>query len=177
MKTTIILLGLSLAGGSLFLIGCSKSGKSGPGANNGNGPTASSPNGGSATAGPVDLKIKWQTGKVYDMEMDLNQATDINVPGQPVHQELKLTQGLHYSPLKDLDSGRFQVQLEFERQSLDLTQNGKELLSFDSSQNTPIDTDSKAPPLATVMRAMLGVPSITPLPPMGQSKRLMGSIP
>ena len=154
---TLLSLSLSLAGGSLFLTCCSKSAKSGPGANNSSSPAASSANGGSAAAGPVDLKIKWQTGKVYNMEMDLNQATDINVHGQPVHQVMKLTQGLHYSPLKDLDAGRFQVQLEFERQNFDFTQNGKDLLSFDSTQNTPTDTDGKIP-LGTVMRAMLGVP-------------------
>ena len=155
-KTIITLLSLSLAGSSLFLIGCSKSGTSGPATNSA---SASSANGnsGSAAAGPIALKIKWQTGKVYDMEMNLNQDTDINVPEQPLHQQMKLTQGFHYSPLKDLDAGRFLVQLEFERQNFDLSQNGKELVSFDSTQNTPTETDSKVP-LGTVMRAMLNVP-------------------
>ena len=163
-KTIIALLSLSLAAGSLFLVGCSKSGKSGPGTNtsstsSSSSPAASSANGGgSAAAGPVDLKIKWQTGKVYDMEMDVNQDTEINARGGPAHQEMKLTQGLRYSPLKDLDSGRYQVQMEFYRQSIDFTQNGRKLLSFDSTQNTPSDPNNGAPPVAPVMRAMLGAP-------------------
>lgn len=145
MKTIVIL----FAGSLLCLVGCSKS--------NGNRPAASSANGGSA-AGPVDLKIKWQTGKKYDMEMALNQSSDINVPNQPIHQELKLTQDFHYSPLKDLDNGGHQVEMEFDRQNFDLNQNGKELLNFDSTQNTPIDKSSPVASVAAAMRAMLGVP-------------------
>lgn len=145
MKTFVIL----FAGSLLCVAGCSKK--------SGNSPSASNANGGSA-AGPVDLKIKWQTGKKYDMEMALNQSSDINVPNQPIHQELKLTQDFHYSPLKDLDNGGHQVEMEFDRQNFDLNQNGKELLNFDSTQNTPIDKSSPVGSVASAMRAMLGVP-------------------
>lgn len=164
MKTIAIFLSLSLAGSSLALVGCSKSSNSGPGANNsnsnnsGSSSAASSASASGGGSGPVDLKIKWQIGKVYDMSMDLHQSTDINVPGQPVHQELKLTQGLNYTPLKELDNGGHQVRLQFARQNLDLNQNGKEILNYDSSQSTPIATNGPAASVSAAMHAMLGAP-------------------
>lgn len=154
MKKIIVLLSVAVAGSSLCLLGCSKA-KNSPMAGNS---TTSDANGGSAAAGPTDLRIKWQAGKEYDMEMNLKQATDLNVPGQPVHTDLKLTQGLHYSPLKDLDNGGHQVEMEFDRENVDVSQNGKEVLSYDSTQKTPIAPNSPAAPVAAVMQAMLGVP-------------------
>jgi hypothetical protein len=156
MKTFSILLTFSLTGSSLFLLGCSKSKKLEPQANS-NSPANSSANGGSAAAGPVDLTIKWQAGKQYDMEMDLKQSLDINAPNRPVHQELKLTQGLQYSPLKDLDDGRHQLEMEFESQDFEFTQNGRKMMSYDTTQNAPVETNSAAAPVAAVLRAMLGV--------------------
>lgn len=158
MKKIVVFVTATIAFGLLLLPGCSKSNKTAPTVNNDTSMAASTTNGGSATAGPVDLKIKWQTGKKYDMEMDLNQVTDINVPGQPIHQELKLTQVLNYAPVKDLDNGGHQVELEFNRQNFDLSQNGKEILNYDSSQKTPTQPDSPAAPVAAAMQAMLGVP-------------------
>jgi Family of unknown function (DUF6263) len=160
MKTIAFRLTVVVTCSTLMLLGCSKSNKSGPVANNGDSSAASSANGGSATSGPITLKITWHTGKKYDMEMDLNRSMDMNLPGQPNHQVTvtKLTQGLRYSPVKDLDSGGHQVELEFTSQNLDITQNGKELLSYDSTQNTPIKPDSPAAPVAAAMQAMLGAP-------------------
>src|SRR5215469_14356985 len=130
MKTNVILLTVTVAASSLILLGCSKSNKPGSVVNTNN-PSA-------AAAGPTDLKLKWQVGKRYDMQMNLNQSTDINVPGRPTGQELKLTQGFHYSPLKDLGNGRNQVRMEFDQQIFSLSQGGKEVLSFDSTQKAPI---------------------------------------
>jgi hypothetical protein len=150
MNKIAILIVLCSAG-SLALAGCSKS-------KNGSANSAgSNANGGGPAA---DLKIKWQAGKRYDMEMNLDQVSDISVPNQPIQQGLKLTQGLHYSPLKALDNGGNTVQLEFDSQNLSFTQNGKELVSYDSSDNAPIPTNSPAAPIAAVMRAMLNVPLV-----------------
>lgn len=154
MKKIVIL----LAGSSLILLGCSKSNQPAPGAGNGSRPAGSSASGGAAAAGPTALKMKWQTGKEYDMDMNLNQSTDINYPGHPIQQQLKLTQGLSYSPIKDLDNGGHLVELKFTRQNIDLTQNGKDIVSYDSTQKTPVQSDSPAAPVAAAMGAMLDVP-------------------
>jgi hypothetical protein len=155
MKTTVIVLSVFLAGSAVFLFGCSKASKPGPIPTNGSQSASSS---GSAAAGPIDLKLKWQTGKQYDMQMNLDQSSDINVPNQPIHQDLKMMQDLHYSPLKDLGDGGHQVELEFDRENLNLTQNGKEIVSYDSTQKTASQPNSPAGPVAAVMGAMLGVP-------------------
>lgn len=153
----ILILTISFAGGALLLAGCSKSQKSGPAANNNN-PATSVAGAGATANGPTELKIKWQTGNRYAMEMDLDQFTDITVRGQPIHTEVKMTQGLHYSPLKDLNDGGHQVEMEFDRQNLDVNQNGKDVLSYDSTSKAPIEPNSPAAPVAAVMSAMLGVP-------------------
>lgn len=160
MKTITVRLAVTVACSSLMLLGCSKSNKSGPAANTGDNSAASSANGGSAASGPIALKIKWQAGKKYDMEMDLNRSMNVDVPGQqePQVTVTKLTQGLRYSPVKDLDTGGHQVELEFTSQNLDMTQNGKELVSYDSTQKTPIETNGPAAPVAAAMQAMMGAP-------------------
>jgi hypothetical protein len=137
------------AAGSLALCGCSKSKNGSSTGSNGNG------------GGPAaELKVKWQAGKRYDMEMDLNQSSDIAVPNRPINQVMKLTQGLNFMPLTNLDNGGSQVQMEIDSQNLSFTQNGRELVSFDSSDNTPVPTNGAAGPVAAVMRAMLNVPLV-----------------
>ena len=149
MKNITFLFSLALAAGSLAFVGCSKSGSS----NN-----SSGSGGSSASSTPVDLKLKWEIGKHYDMAMNLDQQMDYNVPGRPVHQGLKLTQGFQYLPLKDLDNGGHQVQLEFNRQNMDVNQNGKDVLNYDTSQSAPVETNGPAGMVAAAMHAMLGVP-------------------
>jgi hypothetical protein len=153
----VIVLSLSLAGGSLFLLGCSKSANSGPAANN-NSPEAASANGGATASGPTELKIKWQAGKVYDMVMNLKQSTDVNVPGQPVQTELTLSQELHYSPLADADSGGQRVEVKFENQKIDIIQNSQDVLNYDSGGTTPVQPKSPAAPVAAAIHAMMDVP-------------------
>lgn len=147
----IVIITVLCAAGSLALVGCSKS-KNGSTSSGG-----SNANGGGPAA---DLKVKWQAGKRYDMEMDLNQSSDIAVPNRPINQVMKLTQGLHFSPLTNLDNGGSQVQMEIDSQSLSFSQNGKELVSFDSNDSAPVPTNSAARPVAAVMRAMLNVPLV-----------------
>ncbi|MGH7943349.1 MAG: hypothetical protein ACREFR_20000, partial [Limisphaerales bacterium] len=136
MKTIIIFLGISLAGGCLFLAGCSKSGTgvSAPGNSNSNSNSAAAPSGagGSAESRPVEMKLKWQIGKRYNMQIKLDRSTDMTVDGQSVQREIKLTQDFHYLPLKKLDNGGYQVELDFDRQNFDLFQNGTEMVKVDT---------------------------------------------
>jgi hypothetical protein len=174
MKKIVTLLSVAFAGSSLILPGCSKSQKSEPIANGTNSMATSSAEGGATATGPIDLKMKWQVGKQYDMEMDLNQVTDINMPGRPIHQGLKLTQGLDYSPLKNLDNGGNQLQLEFDHQNFGLSQNGKDVLSYDSTQKAPIQPDSPVAPVAAAMHAMLGVPLVYTIAADGTVEKIDG---
>jgi hypothetical protein len=167
MGSIAVLLGVCLAGSALVLSGCSKS-KSTASSSGGS-------NGGGGSSAPVTLKLKWQIGKRYDMQMDLNQSSDIDVPGQPIHQILKLTQGLNYSPLKELDGGGHQVQVKFDSQNLNLTQNGRQLVSFDSNDTTPAATNGPSAAVGSVMRAMLGVPLIYTFGADGKVESIVGT--
>ena len=175
MKKTVILVTLCLAGIALLASGCSKSKKAGPSAND-NGAGGSSANGGAAANGPTDLKLKWQTGKRYDMEMDLNQSSDTDIPNRPASRtDIKLTQGFHYSLLKDLPNGGTQVELEFDRQNFSLTQDDKEIINYDSTQKTPDDPNSPAGPVGKAMNAMLDVPLDYTLAPDGTVQTIDGT--
>lgn len=160
MKTITVHLAVTVACSFFMVLGCSKSNKSGPAANNGTSSATASANGGSGASGPIALKIRWQAGKKYDMEMDLNRSMNVDVPGQPGSQVTvtKMTQGLRYSPVKDLDSGGHQVELQFTSQMLNMTQNGKEIVSYDSAQKTQIEPNSPAAPVAAAMQAMMAAP-------------------
>lgn len=158
MKKLVVLLTLGLTGALLALPGCSKSQKAEPLPNTSNSATADNANGGSAAAGPVELKIQWKLGRKYDMEVALNQSTDIKMADQPIHQDFKLTQDLDYSPLIDLDNGGHEVAMKFTRQALAVTEDGNPIVSFDSGQTMPAKMNNATALVAAGMRAMLNVP-------------------
>jgi Family of unknown function (DUF6263) len=165
MRSITVLVALCLAGSAALLSGCSKS-KTG-------GSSSSGSNGGGSSA-PVTLKIKWQVGKQYPMQMVLDQAQDIDLGRQQVHQKLNLTQGFHYSPLTNLDNGGSQVQMEFDSQNLSFNQNGQEMLSYDTSGSTPIHTNRQTGPIAAVMHAMLNAPIVYTFGADGQLESMDG---
>jgi Family of unknown function (DUF6263) len=158
MKKIAISLTFCLATGLLLSIGCSKSKKVSWSANSGGNQAASSGSASSATNGPTDLTIRWNDGKKYALEMSLDQDMQMNTGTQPFQQHLKITQGLHMTPLKALDDGGHQVEMEFDSQKFDLAQNGHDIITFDSTQHTSADPNSPAATAAKVMRSMLGVP-------------------
>jgi hypothetical protein len=170
MKKIIILLTFCFVSSSLFLLGCSKSNKAVPLANGGNSQAAGN-NAASAPNGPVDMKIKWQTGKQYPAEMDLTENTDINIPNRPLHQQLTLTQGMHFTPLNDTADGGHQFEMEFDRQSMDYAQNGNDQVNYDSTKSSPADANN---PVATVIQAMLGLPLDYSIGPDGTVEKIDG---
>ncbi len=154
MKKLGVILPLCVVAGAVLLAGCSKSRNAAatPG-NNGNGADATLASG--ASDKPVDMRIKWTVGKKYPMRIEVSQSTKTDVPDQPqpVAQEMKLTQGFDISALKALDNGGRQLELEFETESMDVSQGDHNVLSFDSLQNPAQDGSS---PVAPVLRAMIG---------------------
>ena len=150
MKKTIahLLLGI-VAGGLLLSSGCSKPKK--PAVASGS--SADSTAAAAAADRPVDMKIKWVVGKKYAMRMEFAQGTETKVPNQPepVKQEVNMTQDFNFSALKQLDNGGWELQLEFENQTMDVTQGGHSVLSFDSNEKAAQETNN---PIAPILRAM-----------------------
>ena len=89
------------------------------------------------------------------MRIELAQSTKTEVPDQPqpVVQEMNLTQGFDISALKELENGGRQLELKFESESMDVSQGGQSVLSFDSLQSPALDANN---PVAPVLRAMIG---------------------
>ncbi len=105
--------------------------------------------------GPVFLKIYWDTGKHYAMNVTMDQGTETQVPGlaQPVSEKVKLNQKFGITPVKRLDDGGWQLEFKFENQAMDASRAGQTTLVFDSAQDQASDTNSL---LAPVLRAMVG---------------------
>jgi hypothetical protein len=152
MKKIITLVSLAALAGGVLLSGCSKPKK--PATPSG-GSDVSSAAAAAAADGPVDMKIKWAAGKSFAMRMDLDQGTEMKVPNQPdpVKQQVKLTQNFNLGALKKLDNGGWELQLEFENETLDVSTGGHSVLTFDSNENPAQETNN---PAAAILRAMVG---------------------
>lgn len=151
MKKIVILLSLVAVAGSALLSGCSKPKKAATQSGN----SADSSATAVAANGPVDMRIKWTAGKTFAMRMELNQGTEMKVPNQPdpVKQEVKLSQNFSLSALKKLDNGGWELELEFENETMEVLQGGRSVLSFDSNEKPAQETNN---PVAPILRAMVG---------------------
>jgi len=86
--------------------------------------------------------------------MELNQDIAMKTPNQADQGalEVKLAQDFNLSAIKQLDNGGWELGLEFENQTMDVSQGGHTLLSFDSAQSSAQETN----PVAPMLRAMIG---------------------
>ena len=87
---------------------------------------------------PAPMRIQWIVGKKYSARMDLDQGTESTMAGQSVKSEVKWAQDFTISPLKKLDTGGWQLELEFDNETIDVWQGGQHLMSFTSAESTPL---------------------------------------
>jgi len=158
MKKPLLFLVFGMVAAGALLSGCSKA-KTPPPAATGQADAGSATADAGATAvpdGPVELKIKWAAGKTFPMRMSLNQTVQTKVPGQSeaAAMEVKIAQDFNLSAIKQLENGGWELELKFENQTMDISQGGKQLLSFDTAQSSAADTNN---PAAAILRAMIGV--------------------
>jgi RNA polymerase sigma factor (sigma-70 family) len=105
------------------------------------------------TDGPAEMRINWMVGKKYAMHMQLDQSTEPTSPNQQQPKsEVNVAQDFDISPLKNLDDGGRQLELEFESEAIDVSQDGNKMLSFDSAQNPAQDASS---PIGLMLRLMI----------------------
>jgi len=151
MKKHVIILSLSVMACGLLLSGCSKSKTAATQSGNSADSTLAS----GASDNPVEMRINWAVGRKYPMRMELDQTTRTEVPDQPqpVVQGVKISQGFDMSVLKALDNGGRELELQFESQTMDVSQGDRSVLSFNSLQDSAQDANN---PVAPVLRAMIG---------------------
>ena len=85
---------------------------------------------------PVEMKLKWQTGKRYGERLEATITSDANLPGQsqPMKSELELGQDFALSAIKELDNGGRELELELSGTTIDVKSGGVTAMSFDSKQ-------------------------------------------
>jgi hypothetical protein len=171
-RTLAVIISAGVLAGALFLCGCSKSANPTSSASSGN--STSSTNAEFASPdSPVDMQIKWTTGRKYPMHIELEQISKTDVPGQPqpVAQDLKLAQDFNLSALKPLDNGGQQLELTFENETMNILLGDRSVLSFDSTQDPSQDTNN---PVAPVLRAIIGARIEYFTGPNGEYQRMEG---
>ncbi|HUC84743.1 MAG TPA: DUF6263 family protein [Candidatus Acidoferrales bacterium] len=104
----------------------------------------------------AELKFNWLVGKTYSLRMELTQSTETKTSGQaqPEAAVLKLAQDFDISSLQALEDGGRQLELKIANETLEASDNGRPLFSFDSTQ--PTASDAKNP--VALLGMMIGVP-------------------
>ena len=113
------------------------------------------PTGSAAERAPVVMQTQWQIGKKYLMHLEDLQTTETKNPGQvkPVKQIQNQTETFYFFPVKKLDSGGWQLQLEFDSLSLVVTNGNRKAFAADSTQNPSQDVRN---PVGARLRKMTG---------------------
>jgi Family of unknown function (DUF6263) len=151
MKKLVVIFSICAMAICILSCGCSKSKNAADQLGNTTDSSAAS----SAASDPAEMKIKWNVGKKYTMRMEFSQDTETKLPNQPgpTKSEVSMSQDFSISPIKLLDNGGWQLELEFEDETMDVSQGGRKVLSFDSTQSPAADTNN---PVGPVLRAMIG---------------------
>ena len=142
MKRFNAILSLSVAVTCALFAGCSKS-KDMPASPSGTEKVSTD------ASGPVEMKVKWVVGKRYDQEMTMNQTAHMTIPGmaQPMDQNMTMDQTFAMSALKALPDGGAELELKFSGQKVESKMGGKVVMSFDSSNDSPSDTNNPVAPI------------------------------
>ena len=101
--------------------------------------------GSDAERGPVEMQIKWQAGKKYVMHNENIQAE--------TKQVQKMTENYSLSLVRELDNGGWQLELEFDALTLEVTVGGRKVFSADSTQKPAQDAGN---PMGARLRKMVG---------------------
>ncbi len=104
---------------------------------------------------PVEMQIQWLTGKKYLMHKEDIQTMETKDPGQakPVKQVQKKTEDFCFYPVRKLDNGGWQLQLEFESLALAVTMGDRKVFEADSTQKPAQDARN---PVGARLRKMTG---------------------
>ena len=109
-----------------------------------------------ANAGdPVEMRIKWEVGKRYLERVEMSQVMNMNMPGsaEPMKQEMKQSQDIGISALKERDGGGDELEMEFLSMTMDMKMGGTSLMSYDSKQG---GQDNSGNPAAAILGKMVG---------------------
>ncbi|HEX7578077.1 MAG TPA: sigma-70 family RNA polymerase sigma factor, partial [Verrucomicrobiae bacterium] len=113
------------------------------------------PKGSAAERAPVVMETKWQIGKKYLMHKEDIQTMEMTNPGwpKPVEQVQKKIQDYSISPVRNLENGGWQLQLEFASLAMEVGQGNRKEFAADSTQSPAQDVRN---PVGARLRKMVG---------------------
>ena len=113
------------------------------------------PTGSAADRAPVMMETKWQIGKKYLAHKEDVQTMEVKNPGQskPVKQVQKQTEDFYYIPVRQLENGGWQLQLEFTSLALEVANGDRGVFAANSAQNGAQDARN---PVGARLRKMVG---------------------
>jgi hypothetical protein len=106
-------------------------------------------------AGPVELKVKWPVGERVVQDMEMKQASEINVPGQPAPTKQNTTMGQKYAltVLNQDAGGGPELEFEFLSARMSVETGGKIVMAYDSAKPA---TENKKNAAADVFSKVVG---------------------
>jgi RNA polymerase sigma factor (sigma-70 family) len=106
------------------------------------------PSGADTERAPVEMRFKWQVGKKYLMHKEVVRTTEM----KDAKRVQKLSEDFYYVPVRKLDNDGWQLQLEFARRALEVTDGSRQFVA-DSTQNPAQDARN---PMGAWQRKMVG---------------------
>jgi hypothetical protein len=139
-----LVVSFSLAAVCLLLPGCSKSKDAGSGSGSSTTPS-----------GPVAMKVKWNTGKEYVMQMEMSEISEFNLPNRrtPIKQKTDTAMDYTITVLKELADGGRELELKFTTVKINSLEGNRRTMNFDSTQNTVPDAND---PVGSMFRKVIG---------------------
>lgn len=107
-----------------------------------------------APTGPVELLVKWPLGRHAVQTMDLQQSTALTVPGmpQPITNEMTMAQSSALTVVKEADSGKSALEMEYQSMKMSVSSAGKSVMSYDSAKAPAGDAN----PAAAIFGKLIG---------------------
>ncbi|HMP83322.1 MAG TPA: DUF6263 family protein [Verrucomicrobiota bacterium] len=169
MKKTTVISSLCVATIFALLVGCSKREESN--ASSGAGDTVAGRV--SKSDDPAELKVKWPIGTTYSMRMELDQTSETKVPNQPepIQQAVKMTQDFDMSAVKELANGGRQLELQFKGLTMTVSQEGQQVMNFDSARSESGDAGN---PIVPLLRKMVGARLLYVIDASGKVEKVEG---
>jgi hypothetical protein len=105
----------------------------------------------------VELKVKWTPGKKITQRMAITATTEMgqskNRQGQSIQQVTEMSWDYSINPLKELDQGAHQIELEFVATKMESRAGDRVYMSFDSAHDDGKETKD---PFTPAFRKLVG---------------------
>ncbi len=110
---------------------------------------------GKSGSGPVELKLKWREGEQIVQNMEMKQASEMQLPtsGEPMKQQMDMGQDYSLTVLKAEPDGGHDIELEFLGMRAKMSMGGKVMAEYDSTNKAAGGADN---PMGQTLGKLVG---------------------